>query len=406
MAGTLTVERLDPLTGHGVAVDDGAPVLMPFTAPGDILAVSNGTITLHAAAAPGRQPPPCPHFGHCGGCRLQHVADEPLADWKRAIVQDALARHGIDIPVSPTRTVPPGTRRRARFTLQRTKKTALFGFNAAGEHRVVEMRSCAVLTPALLAALPDLKSVALAGAPRRRAVTVQATETDTGLDVVAGEMKALDLPLRQTLAMLAERADFARLTWNGEAVATRRPPALRFGPATVAIPPGTFLQAARAAETLILDLLREAVADARTVADLFCGCGTFSLPLAESARVTAIDSEAVAVAALEDGARRCPALRPVAARVRDLFRNPLPPDELAGFDAVILDPPRAGAKAQAEHLAACTVPVVAMVSCNPVTFARDARMLAEGGYRSDTVVPIDQFRWSPHTEVVGIFRRP
>jgi len=403
---TRTVERLDPLTGHGVAPGDGAPILMPFTAPGDILAVSDDAATLHAAASPDRQTPPCPHFGTCGGCQLQHVDDAVVAEWKRGIVQEALARHGIDAPVVPTRTVAPGTRRRARFTLQRTKKTALFGFNAAGEHRVVDMRTCAILTPALLAALPHLRAIALAGAPRKRVVTVQATETDTGLDVVAEEMKALDLPLRQELAVLAERADLARLTWNGETVATRRPPALRFGPATVAVPPGTFLQAAREAETLILDLLREATKGAKTVADLFCGCGTFSLPLAETARVTAIDSEAVAVRALEAAARKCPTLRPVTARVHDLFRNPLLPGDLAPFDAVILDPPRAGAKAQAEQIAASTVRTVAMVSCNPVTFARDARALIDGGYRLGEVVPIDQFRWSPHTEVVGIFRRP
>jgi len=235
---------------------------------------------------------------------------------------------------------------------------------------------------------------------------VQVTKTDTGLDVAAEEMKELDLPLREALAVLAERADLARLTWNGEGIAERRPPSLRFGAVAAFPPPGAFLQAARVSETLILDILREGIGGARAIADLFCGCGTFALPFAEHAPVTAIDSEAPSIAALDRAARGHPGLQPVTALVRDLFRNPLLPDELAEFDAVIIDPPRAGAKAQAARLADSTVPVVAMVSCNPASFARDARTLVDGGYQLGTVVPIDQFRWSPHTEVVGIFRRP
>jgi 23S rRNA (uracil1939-C5)-methyltransferase len=334
------------------------------------------------------------------------MPDDALAAWKRSILADALAYHGVEAEIAPTVTVPPASRRRARFTLQRTKKTALFGFRAAGEHRVVDMRTCTVLHPAILAALPDLKAIALAGASRKRAVTVQATHTDSGLDVVAEEMKPLDLPLRETLAKLAEQADVARLSWNGETIAERRPPALSFGPATLHPPPGTFLQATREAEKLILDLLAEAAKGARVVADLFCGCGTFALPLAASAPVAAFDSEKPAIAALQKAARACPGPHPVTAQARDLFRAPLQADELAPFDAVILDPPRAGAKAQTAQLAISTVPVVAMVSCNPATFARDAKALMEGGYRPGRILPIDQFRWSPHTEVVGIFRRP
>ena len=406
MHKTLTIERLDPVTGHGVAFDETAPILVPYTLPGDRITMQGDTAVLQTPHDDSRQTPPCPHFGQCGGCQLQHVDGESLAQWKRQIVADALSHHGIDAPVAPTLTVPAATRRRARFTLNRTKKTALFGFRAAGEHRVIDMTACTILTPAILAALPDLKAIALAGAPRKRAVTLQVTQTDTGLDVYAADMKDLDLPLRESLATLAERADLARLTWNDETIIERRPPALRFGLATVTPPPGAFLQAAREAEMLILDILREAMGGARAIADLFCGCGTFTLPFADHAPVTAIDSDAASIAALTAAARACAGLHPVKTLTRDLFRNPLLPDELTGFDAIIIDPPRAGARAQAPYIAESRVPVVAMVSCNPATFARDARILIDGGYTPGPVVPIDQFRWSPHTEVVGIFRRP
>ena len=405
MSQILTIERLDPVTGHGVAFGEGDILTVPFTAPGDDIVVSGGTAVLHSAASGLRQPPPCPHFGECGGCQLQHVDDAAVADWKRAVVRDALVRLELDIAVAPTVTVPAAARRRARFTLQRTKKTAPFGFRAAREHRIVDMQTCAILTPALVAALPALRDIALVGAPRKRAVTLQVTQTDAGLDVMADEMKAMDLPLQEALSALAERADLARLVWNTEVLLQRRPPVLRFGPASVILPPGAFLQAARETEAVILDILRAAIGDAGTIADLFCGLGTFALPLAATAAVTAIDSDRTMIAALDQGARLCPALRPVTARAHDLFRNPLLPDDLSRFDAVVIDPPRTGAKAQVEHLAASTVPLIAMVSCNPATFARDARTLVDGGYRPGPIVPIDQFRWSPHTEVVGIFRR-
>jgi len=222
---------------------------------------------------------------------------------------------------------------------------------------------------------------------------------------MAEEMKGMDLPLQETLSGIAERADLARLVWNGELLLQRRPPELRFGSAVVRPPPGAFLQAARETETVILDILRTVIGEAKNIVDLFCGLGTFALPLAEKAAVTAIDSDPAMIAALDAGARTCPTLRPVTAQTHDLFRNPLLPDDLARFDAVVIDPPRTGAKAQVEHLGASMVPVIAMVSCNPATFARDARTLIDGGYRPGPIVPIDQFRWSPHTEVVGIFRR-
>ena len=400
-----TVTRLDPLTGFGIVEQETKILAAPFTAPGDSIRIEDGTATLHAATATDRQPPPCPHFGHCGGCQLQHINDAALALWKRDIIHGALTRQNIEAEVSPTQTIPAASRRRARLTLQRTKKTSLFGFRAQGEHRVVDLKTCAILTPALLAALPNLRKIALAGAPRKRAVTLSATISDTGLDVEIDEAKALDLALHQTLATLAEEVDLARLVWNGELVAERRRPAHRFGKAIVHPPPGAFMQAAMETETLILPIIRDAIGDAKIIADLFSGCGTFALPLADQARVAAYDSDAGMVAALDAAARAVPDLNPVDTAVRDLFRRPLLDDELTRFDAVVIDPPRAGAKAQMQRLAASTVPIIVSISCNPATFARDARILCDGGYHPVQIVPIDQFRWSPHTEVVGIFRR-
>ena len=401
----LRVIRLDPVTGYGIAESDGGIVPVPFTAPGDTVCVEDGSARLHEDTASDRQAPPCPHFGQCGGCQLQHIDDEALASWKMEIIRTALSRHSLEVEISPTLTVPAASRRRARLALQRTKKGSLFGFHAQGEHRIIDIKTCSILSPALLAALPDLRKIALAGAPRKRAVTVRATISDTGLDVEVDEAKAIDLELHQTLADLAEQTDLARLVWNGDLIAERRRPAHRFGKAIVHPPPGTFLQAAAETETLILPLIREAIGDARSIADLFSGCGTFSLPLAAQTRVAAFDSDAGMIAALDAGARAAPDLHPVEATTRDLFRRPLLDDELAHFDAVVIDPPRAGAKAQMERLATSAVSVIVSISCNPATFARDARILADGGYSASRIVPIDQFRWSPHTEVVGIFHR-
>ncbi len=349
--------------------------------------------------------PPCPHFGTCGGCSLQDRTDAEVAVFKREGVVRALRAVGLDVPVAETRTVPPNDRRRVKLAFTRTKKTTVLGFHAKGSHTVVPVPECQIARPEILAAMPALESLLRLGAPRKRALSVTVTVSEDGLDVAVADGKELDLPLREGLGRAAADAGLARLVWNDEPVAQARPPAQRFGAALVVPPPGAFLQASATGEAILRDFVLAAVGDARTVVDLFSGCGAFSLPLAEKATVTAVEGEAAMIEALDAGWRGAQGLHGVGAVTRDLFRRPLLPEELNRFDAIVFDPPRAGARAQAEHIASSDVPVVVGVSCMPGTFARDAATLVAGGYRLDHVMPVDQFRWSTHVEMAGVFRR-
>lgn len=318
----------------------------------------------------------------------------------------ALRAAGLDdVPVAETRTVPPNDRRRVKLAFTRTKKTTVLGFHAKGTHTVVPVPDCQIARPEILAAMPVLADLLRPGAPRKRALAVTVTVSEGGLDVAVEDGKELDLPLREGLGRAAAEAGLARLVWNGEPVAQSRPPVQRFGRAGVVPPPGAFLQASATGESILRAFVLAGVAEARTVADLFSGCGAFSLPLAEKAAVTAVESEAAMIDALDAGWRGAEGLHQVDAVTRDLFRRPLLPDELNRFDAVVFDPPRAGARSQVEHIATSDVPVVIGVSCMASTFARDAAVLVQGGYRLEQVMPVDQFRWSSHVEMAGIFRR-
>lgn len=406
----LTVERLGH-QGDGIAHDPGgAPVYVPMTLPGEVVegGIAGGRMAAPkiVTPSPDRVRAPCRHYRNCGGCLLMHASDGFVAGWKAEVIRLALAAQGLSAPLRPTVTSPARSRRRATLAGRRLKSGALVGLHARASDTVVEITDCHLLHPALIATLPALQEALLLGGSRKGEMAFALTLTEGGVDVAAEGGKGLDSSLFQVLAALAERADLARLTWNGEPVATRRPPAQRFGQARVVPPPGAFLQATAEGEAALLSAVREAVGDAARIADLFSGCGTFSLPLAEGAEVHAAEGEAAMLAALDQGWRQTPGLRRVATETRDLFRRPLMPDELDRFDAVVIDPPRAGCEAQARELAASRVPVIAAVSCNPVTFARDARLLAEGGYRLGWVEPVDQFRWSPHVELVARFFRP
>jgi len=401
----LTVARLGHL-GDGVAP---GPVHVARALPGEEI---EGTPVAGRIAAPriltpspDRVRPPCRHFPRCGGCALQHAADGFLAGWKVEVVRAALAAQGLDAPFRPIAVSPPGSRRRATLAGRRTKAGALVGFHARGSDEIVEIPDCRLLHPGLMAALPlCARLVRLAGS-RKGMMGFALTQTEAGLDLAVTGGKAPDLDLREALAAEAEAADLARLTWAGETLAERRPPLLRFGRARVTLPPGAFLQATAEGEAALQAAVAEAVAGAGHIADLFAGCGTFALPLAERAEVHAVEADAAMLAALDAGWRGAPWLRRVTTEARDLFRNPLAPPELARFDAVVIDPPRAGAAAQTAALAASGVARVAAVSCNPVSFARDARTLTEAGFRLDWVQVVDQFRWSPHVELAAAFSR-
>ncbi|MBS0564407.1 MAG: class I SAM-dependent RNA methyltransferase [Proteobacteria bacterium] len=407
----LTIDRLGHLgDGIGQGGPDGAPVYVARVLPGEVVEgeAVGGRMDRPAIVAPSpdRRRPPCPHYAACGGCALMHATDGFVAGWKAGVVAAALAGQGLEAPVLPADTSPERSRRRATLAGRRTKKGAIVGFHGRASGTLVEVKDCALLLPSLNAVLPLFARITEAGASRKAELALTVTATEGGIDLAAVGGKDMDAPLFTALAGLADAGDLARLAWNGEVVVARRPARQGLGRALVAIPPGAFLQATREGEAALLAEVRATAGAARRVADLFSGAGTFALPLAEAAEVHAAEADPALIAALRAAARATPGLHPVSAEARDLFRRPLLAGELNRFDAVILDPPRAGAEAQVQELARSRVPVVAYVSCNPVTFARDARILTGAGYRLERVLPVDQFRWSPHVELAARFRRP
>jgi len=405
----LTIERLGH-RGDGIAQGLGGPVFVPQTLPGEVVEgdVAGDQLLNTRILTPSanRIRPPCSHARTCGGCLMQHAADPFVADWKLGIVKGALAGQGLDAPLRPIETSPPRSRRRATLAARRTKGGALIGFHARGSETLVAIPNCQLLHPAVLATFPALEALVVTGGSRSAELSLTVTHSLGGPDVAVTGGKPLDSELRMTLARVAETSNIARLTWDGEVIALRTLPVQRFGKALVAPPPGAFLQATAEGEAALLSAIRGAIGPARRVMDLFAGSGTFSLPLADSAEVHAVESDAAMLAALDRGWRQAQGLHRVTTETRDLFRRPLEPDEFKGFDAVVIDPPRAGAEAQTATLARSRVPVIAFVSCNPVTFARDARILTEAGYVMDWLQVVDQFRWAAHVELVARFSLP
>lgn len=320
-------------------------------------------------------------------------------------MRTALAAQGIVAAFLPIHISPPHSRRRATFAVRRTKTGALAGFHARASDTIIDIPDCKLLHPDLMRALPVARALALAGASRKSGISVTVTRSLGGLDVAVAGGKPLDSALRVTLATLAEEHDLARLAWDNEGIVTRRAPVQQFGSARVTPPPGTFLQATAEGEAALLAATETILTGARRIADLFAGCGTFTLPLARAAEMHAVEGDAAMTDALARGWRATPGLRTVTAEARDLFRRPLLPDELARFDAVVIDPPRAGAAAQIAQIARARLPRIAYVSCNPVTFARDAAVLLAHGYVLGPLRVVDQFRWSAHVELVAGFTR-
>ncbi len=412
--------------GDGTTELDGRVLFVPLTLPGDRVRVRltggragalRGEVLELIEPGPGRREAPCPHFGPCGGCGLQHLDDRAYVDWKRGQALQALARHGFDPSVvGELIRIPPGTRRRAALSAHREEALPQgqglhLGFLGRGSHRVEDLRTCLLLTPGLLAFLDPLRRALdpLVAAVERWGLVVSATET--GIDLCLQVRRAPGLQDRERVAALAEAGDLARVSWQEgegapEPIVVRRAPIVTFGSVAVTPPPGGFLQPSREGEEALSELVLGHVPDgAGRVADLYCGCGTFTFRLAARARVLAAEGDGAALEALQTAARRAGLDGRVSAERRDLARRPLTPDELSAFDCVVFDPPRAGARAQAEQLAQARVPRVVAVSCNPATFARDARILVDGGYRLTSLVPLDQFSWSAHVELVACLER-
>ncbi|NUH66913.1 class I SAM-dependent RNA methyltransferase [Sulfitobacter sp. S0837] len=400
----MTEHKILRLGHHGDGIAEG-PLFAPMTLPGETVSgeIDGQQLRDIRIITPSEQrvAPPCRHFKSCGGCQLQHAADDFVAEWKVDVVRKALAAHGIDAPFRPIQTSPAQSRRRATFAARRTKKGAMAGFHGRASDVLIEVPGCQLVDPALLPGLKVAEELALIGTSRKAELAVTVTLSEEGLDVSVANGKPLDGPLRQQLAQTCERLALARLTWDGEVIAMRAPPAQTFGNARVTPPPGAFLQATRHGEAALLAAVTEALGGAENIVDLFAGCGTFALPLAQKARVHAVEGDAEMMAALEAGWRQAKGARPVTTETRDLFRRPLLPDELAKIDALVLDPPRAGAEAQVAEIIRAQVPRLAYVSCNPVSFARDVQNLVAAGYRLDWVQVVDQFRWSSHVELAA-----
>lgn len=371
--------------------------------PGDRVA-ADGTLL----PGPNRADPVCRHFGKCGGCQLQHVAEGALADFVRDRVAGALdAQHVAAGAILPALLSAPQSRRRAALTALRTGKQVALGFNAAQSNQIVDMRECALLLPRLFALVAPLRALLAVIAPQRRPVKVKLQMLDQGAEVILEGVRAEGLDAAMALQDFAGAHALARLAIDQgdglETVWQPAPPTICFGDIRVEVPPFAFLQATAAGQAALVEAVREAIGDAGAVADLFAGVGTFALSVQAGRKVYAAEGARDAIAALMAAANRARVL--VATEHRDLFRRPLVPAELNRFGAVILDPPRAGAEEQVKQLAASAVPAIAYVSCNPASFARDARMLAAGGYRLDWVRPVGQFRWSTHVELAGRFSR-
>lgn len=402
---TLTIARLGHL-GEGIAE---GPIFVPRSLPQEIVEgeVVNGRIPAPriVTPSPDRVRAPCPHFQSCGGCALQHASDAFVKGWKADVVRKAVSAQGISAEITAIHTSPSRSRRRATLSARRTKKGALVGFHARASDTIIEIPNCHLLHPDLMAVFPALTDLTIAGASRKAEIAFTIATSLSGVDVAAEGGKPLDGPMRVTLAGLVARHGLARLCWNGEQVAQADPPEQQFGKARVLPPPGAFLQATAEGEAALTKAVRRAVGDAKAIIDLFAGCGTFTLPLAEQAELHAVEGDAAMLAALDTGWRHAEGLKRVTTEARDLFRRPLMPDELKRFDAVVIDPPRAGAEAQVTELAASGIVRIAAVSCNPVTFARDARILVGSGFTLDWIEIVDQFRWSPHIELVAAFHR-
>lgn len=401
----LTIERLGH-QGDGVAP---GPIFVSSVLPGEVV---EGDIAGDRMIAPrilepspNRVSPPCRHFKRCGGCLLQHASDAFVAEWKKDVVQTALAAHGIEVSVGAVHSSPARSRRRAALSGRRTKKGAIIGFHARGSGEIIDIPDCQLLHPDLMAVLPALHDMTMSWASRKGELSFTVTQSVAGVDISVKGGKPADGPMRAGLAALCEHYDIARLAWLDELIAERHPPVQHFGTAQVVPPAGAFLQATADGEAALLAGVLRALEGCSQIADLFSGCGTFALPLAHQADVACYESEASMLQALDRGWRKATGLKRVTCETRDLFRRPLLPDELARFDGVVIDPPRAGAAAQTAELGKSSVGQIAAVSCNPVTFAKDAQVLLSAGYRINWLEVVDQFRWSPHVELVASFTK-
>jgi 23S rRNA (uracil1939-C5)-methyltransferase len=399
--------------GDGVALADGEAVYVPYSLGGETVEVAptpghpdRRRLLAVEHASPERIAPFCPHFGVCGGCAIQHWQMERYRAWKHQLVVETLKQAKLACEVSPLIDAHGLGRRRITLHARMGSLDVLrVGFAAANSHDVIPVDRCPILDPGLNGALDAAWALAEPLISIAKPLDIQLTATDSGLDVDVRGSGPLATAMITALSRICEQHRLARLTRHGELVLMRSPPLVSIGASRVTLPPSSFLQATVAGEETLAALVAEACGRAKNIADLFCGVGPFALRLAAKARIAAFDSDAGAVTALQKAATATSGLKPVRAETRDLFRRPLVAQELRDFDAIVFDPPRQGAQAQAMQLAVSKVGVVVAVSCNVATFARDLRILVDSGFRLEKVTPVDQFRHTPHVELVARLTR-
>lgn len=412
---TLTIERLGQ-SGDGIARGPFGPVYVSFTLPGETAALAvnrdKGTVMSMSELSPERVEPKCRHFGPdgengtCGGCTLQHASDSIYQDFKRQLVLDALKSKALQADVAPLVLAHPGERRRTVFTARRTEKDLLLGYNQAESHHIVSISECPIASPGIVSRLAVIRTVAKAMAVNAEPFRITVLETQSGLDLSFDGIKAMDDKQRRTaIDIVLGLKGITRLSLNGEILVEPVKPVIDFGGVSVTPPPGSFTQATKPAEEAMADLVIAHLGKAKRVIDLFAGSGTFSLRIARKAKVHAVEGEDKALKALDLAARNTQGLKPVTVEKRDLFRRPMMTSELKAYDAIVFDPPRAGAEAQTKEMARSGVKKIVAVSCNPVTLVRDLRILVDAGYRITSVTPIDQFLWSSHVEVVATLEK-
>ncbi|WP_316861401.1 class I SAM-dependent RNA methyltransferase [uncultured Cohaesibacter sp.] len=397
--------------GDGIVYHNGQSLYVPYTLEGERARITpmgdRGELEEILSPSPMRADAICSLFQTCGGCAMQHMKPAAYGDWKRSLVQDALSSRGFEaVEIAPTVLTRPGGRRRAVLTARLINRRLLFGFHEARSTRIADIEHCPLLVPQLNALLPRLADYLPLFLTKKNEARVTLLHTMTGVDLALEDVKDLSKGQDYLKAVeMAEGLDLARLSANGEVLLERRAPLLQMGAAQVSPPAGAFVQADEAAEMAMAQLVLDCVGDAKRVIDLFCGSGTFALRMASKAQVWALEGEDAALRALEKAWRFGSHLKGIKMEKRDLFRRPVLAAEMKKFDALVFDPPRAGAKAQSEEIAKSKVPTVLAVSCNPGTLARDLRILVDGGYRIVSVTPVDQFLYSPHIECVAHLER-
>lgn len=394
----VTIEKMGQ-HGDGVAMAEGRHLHLPKVLPSEVVEVEDGKVTEVISASPDRIEPFCSKFENCGGCTLQHWREEPYAQWKRSLLERALEVRGLNTAIEPLIDAHGEGRRRVSLHVRQQAGQWVAGFMEQKSHKLCALETC----PVLELALRETPLIAASFGPVLGNCDVAITAAENGLDVsVKAERNAVPRRI-EPLKELFNRWKLLRLAVNGDELIAASQPFVTMGKVRVQLPVQSFLQATRAGEEALARLTKEGLGKCKRVADLFCGVGPFTLQLAETTAVHGFDSDKNAIAQLNNSVRHTQGLKPVAAEVRDLFRAPLVVSELNGFDGIVLDPPRSGAEAQVRQIAKSQVKRVAYVACDVQTFARDAAILAEGGYKLEKVYPVDQFKWTAHLEMVGWF---